>query len=215
MRRFRACAHLHIETLDPHGTRQKTFVLRMKAETSGSKRYITRGLKRKFVCSLKDTNSSLFRKSEQSPDEGGKPVTQQAPKSACSIGHPADKPEYDREFSEDKAAVTIHDFTNRIQRVLCQMCECNEASRKSVDKEQEGILSDLVYELYGAGDICELVRNLVRWNETSRSVAIVALVLMDRVQTSPKGFAVSFENVGKVFAICFLIAKKSVEDFEL
>lgn len=119
----------------------------------------------------------------------------------------------DKRFRKDSSAVTVFAFARRVASVLNQMCQSNESSKTRRDKESE--LQALVRDEYGEEDILMLVHNLLVWDDTTRSVGIVALVIMDRVQTRPRGFAVTFENVGKIFAACFLLAKKFLDDNEV
>lgn len=172
-------------------------------------------LKRKRDCFMKENQELQAGCEERSTAEDGKVLAFWPLSTRSSLTRAAyvEHQEVENRFVEDISKVSIHDFGTRVATVLWQMCLSNDDARP--DFEDNGALRNLVYDEYGRDDVLQLVRNLLAWDDTSRSVGIVALVLMDRIQTCPKGFAVNFDNIGKVFAICFLLAKKTLDDYEL
>lgn len=116
-------------------------------------------------------------------------------------------------FAKDTAKVTVYAFARRLGEVLHNMCVENEKIKSN--GADEGSLEALAASECGEDDLAVLVNNLLIWDDTSRCVGIVALVLMDRIQTGKKGFAITFYNVCKLFTICFLLAKKYLEDDEV
>lgn len=141
--------------------------------------------------------------------ENGAPST-----STCSDkSETSDHEKAHKLFPRDTTNVTVYAFIDRLGEVLHNMCVNNE-KMKSYGGD-EGSLEALTMSECGEDDLAVLVHNLLTWDDTSRCVGIVALVLLDRIQTSERGFAITFNNVCKLFAICFLLAKKYLDDCEV
>lgn len=111
-------------------------------------------------------------------------------------------------FMEDNASISNYDFGDRIYQILEKMCQCNEES-EAKEQNKSGYLFS---SEQAALPLFSLIHQLVRWRNTSRSVAVVAMVLMDRIQQATQGITVTFANVAKVFTCCMLLAKKTIED---
>lgn len=111
-------------------------------------------------------------------------------------------------FRQDDAPVTIHDFSDRMHDIIYTVCVSNrKKEQKAQDKDSLLFQDELVVM-----SLPDLVDRLVKWPGSSRSVSVVALIIMDRIQTAVNGVVVNFDTVSKVFTMCMLLARKVLED---
>jgi hypothetical protein len=111
--------------------------------------------------------------------------------------------------SDDMGLVNEDEFGTRVHGILSQLCEANEA-------QNAGRPDDVPFakfkSSYPAPELlCPLIMRLVKWPAVSRSVVIVAIVLMDRLQAETNAM-ICYANVEKAFAMSMLLAAKSLED---
>jgi hypothetical protein len=127
---------------------------------------------------------------EHSMDRSGATQTLAHPGYAVAAG------EVPRAFVEDTATVSVHDFSDRIYDIVSKSSLGHLLA--SADGENHPLWS--------------LVSRLVVWHSTSRSVVVVALILLDRLQRAEHGAVATARTVQKLFSLCMLLAKKTVED---
>lgn len=111
-------------------------------------------------------------------------------------------------FLDDGASVTIHDFADRMYDIVYTVCVSNRAKENNVKDKDTSLFQD--EEIYMS--LPDLVDRLVKWPGSSRSVSVVALIIMDRLQTSLEGVVVNFDSVSKIFTMCMLLSRKVMED---
>lgn len=111
-------------------------------------------------------------------------------------------------FRQDDAPVTIHDFSDRMHDIVYTVCVSNRKKEQNAQDKDCLLFQDEVVEM----SLPDLVDRLVKWPGSSRSVSVVALIIMDRIQTAVNGVVVNFDTVSKVFTMCMLLARKVLED---
>jgi hypothetical protein len=140
---------------------------------------------------------------EHSIDRSGGTQTLAHPGYAVAAG------EVPRAFVEDTATVSVHDFSDRIYDIVSKMCDCNARRPEASESSLGHLLASADGENH---PLWSLVSRLVVWHSTSRSVVVVALILLDRLQRAEHGAVATARTVQKLFSLCMLLAKKTVED---
>jgi hypothetical protein len=110
--------------------------------------------------------------------------------------------------TEDMESVNEDEFGTRVYGIIAQLCDANAAH---VPDENDDFLPRFRSSYVAPELLCPLVMRLVKWKAVSRSVVIVAVILMDRLQHEARAL-IGYYNVDKAFTMCMLMAAKSLED---
>ena len=113
-------------------------------------------------------------------------------------------------LTEETPEIPVDAFADWLCRVVIGVCAGIPLRKLTACKD--GSLEARVTAQHTEHELCALLHNLLATDEAPRSVALITMLLLDRISASQHGFAVNINTVCKLFAICFLIAKKYLDE---